>query len=145
LIVDTFFRKILNYLYVIYVFFFTSIQTPQTQNLFISLWLKTIINFKKLNVYYIRNEHLWLDGFLFDFLQKKTADIWVRKFVIYTGFLFSERLVFDTVVKLYMDYFVWYMHKFSIFEVSNVFEMLTTVIYVAVTLFFILILTIILF
>jgi len=145
LIVDTFFRKILNYVYVIYVFFFTSIQTPQTQNLFISLWLKTIINFKKLNVYYIRNEHLWLDGFLFDFLQKKTADIWVRKFVIYTGFLFSERLVFDTVVKLYMDYFVWYMHKFSIFEVSNVFEMLTTVIYVAVTLFFILILTIILF
>jgi len=111
----------------------------------ISLWVKTILNFKFINTYYLRNEHLWLDGFLFDFLQKKTADIWVRKFVIYTGFLFSERLVFDSVVKLYIDYFVWYMHKFTIFEVSNVFEMLTIVVYFAVTLFFSMILLIILF
>jgi membrane-anchored glycerophosphoryl diester phosphodiesterase (GDPDase) len=74
--------------------------------LFTSFWEKTILNFKKLNLYYLRTEHLWLDGFLFDFLQKKTADMWVRKFVIYTGFLFSERLVFDAIVKLYMDYFV---------------------------------------
>jgi hypothetical protein len=41
----------------------------------LSFWKKTNVNFKKLNTYYIRNEHLWLDGFLFDFLQKKTADI----------------------------------------------------------------------
>jgi hypothetical protein len=115
------------------------------KTILISLWVKTILNFKFINTYYLRNEHLWLDGFLFDFLQKKTADIWVRKFVIYTGFLFSERLVFDAVVKLYIDYFVWYMHKFTIFEVSNVFEMLTIVVYFAVTLFFSMILLIILF
>lgn len=115
------------------------------KTILISLWVKTILNFKFINTYYLRNEHLWLDGFLFDFLQKKTADIWVRKFVIYTGFLFSERLVFDSVVKLYIDYFVWYMHKFTIFEVSNVFEMLTIVVYFAVTLFFSMILLIILF
>jgi len=41
----------------------------------LSVWEKILTNFKKLNLYYIRNEHLWLDGFLFDFLQKKTADI----------------------------------------------------------------------
>jgi len=41
----------------------------------ISFWTKIIFNFKKINVYYVRNEHIWLDGFLFDFLQKKTADI----------------------------------------------------------------------
>ena len=46
---------------------------------------------------------IYLEGYLFDFLQKKTADIWLRKFVIYTGFLFSERLVFDAIVKLYID------------------------------------------
>jgi hypothetical protein len=53
--------------------------------------------------FYIRNEYVWQDGFLFDFLQKKTADAWVRRFVIYTGFIFSERLVFDSVVRLYID------------------------------------------
>jgi len=119
--------------------------TLQTKNVLQSLWAKTTLNFKLLNVYYLRNEHLWLDGFLFDFLQKKTADIWVRKFVIYTGFLFSERLVFDAIVKLYIDYFIWYTHKFSVFEVSNVFEMLTTIIYFIITIFFLMIILLILF
>jgi hypothetical protein len=116
-----------------------------THNSLLSLWVKINANFRLLNTYYLRTEHLWLDGFLFDFLQKKTADIWIRKFVIYTGFIFSERLVFDVIVKLYMDYFVWYMHKFSIFEVSNVFEMLNTVLYALVTIFFILITIILIF
>jgi hypothetical protein len=111
----------------------------------LSFWEKINLTFQKINLYYLRTEHLWLDGFLFDFLQKKTADIWVRKFVIYTGFIFSERLVFDSVVKLYMDYFVWYTHKFSIFEVSNVFEMLTTVVYFLTTLLFSIVLIITLF
>ena len=113
------------------------------KNFIISLWLKVNFKSKFVYTYYIRNEHLWLDGFLFDFLQKKTADIWLRKFVIYTGFLFSERLVFDSVVKLYIDYLIWYMHKFSIFEVSNVFEMLSMVIYASVTIFFIIIIIIV--
>lgn len=106
-----------------------------------------LLNTKTLFIpkFYIRNEYVWQDGFLFDFLQKKTADIWVRKFVIYTGFIFSERLVFDSVVKLYMDYFIWYTHKFSIFEVSNVFEMLTTVVYFLTTLLFSVVLIITLF
>ena len=119
--------------------------TFPTSNILLTFWEKTNLNFKKLNTYYLRNEHLWLDGFLFDFLQKKTADIWIRKFVIYTGFLFSERLVFDVVVKLYMDYFVWYLHKLSIFEVNNVFEMLNTIMYLLLTLFFTILLIIIVF
>jgi hypothetical protein len=122
-----------------------TIQLSPTSNILSSFWEKTNLNFKKLNTYYLRNEHLWLDGFLFDFLQKKTADLWIRKFVIYTGFLFSERLVFDVVVKLYMDYFVWYLHKLSIFEVNNVFEMLNTIIYLLLTLFFTILLIIIVF
>jgi len=81
---------------------------------------------------------MWQDGFLFDFLQKKTADAWIRRFVIYTGFLFSERLVFDTVVRLYVDNLIWPAHYISIFEVSNVSEMLTSVIFLYATLFFLL-------
>ena len=81
---------------------------------------------------------MWQDGFLFDFLQKKTVDAWVRRFVIYTGFLFSERLVFDTVVRLYVDNLVWPGHRYVTFEVSNVSNMLLVTLYTLVTFFFIL-------
>ena len=85
--------------------------------------------------YYIRNEYIWQDGFLFDFLQKKTADLWVRQFVIYTGFLFSERFIFENIVRLYLDYLIWPSHMFSIFETNNVSDMLNTMIYLYVSLF----------
>jgi len=70
---------------------------------FVIMW--EVANTKTLFVpkFYVRSEYIWQDGFLFDFLQKKTADAWVRRFVIYTGFIFSERLVFDSVVRLYVD------------------------------------------
>ncbi len=93
-----------------------------------------------ITVYYVRNENMWGDGFLFDFLQKKTADAWVRRFVIYTGFLFSERLVFDSVVRLYLDNLIWPGHSNSIFEVANVSEMLSYTIFVLLSLFFIVVL-----
>ena len=70
----------------------------------ISVNLLTQTNF--IEKYYIRNEYIWQDGFLFDFLQKKTADLWVRQFVIYTGFIFSERFMFENVVRLYLDYLI---------------------------------------
>ena len=85
--------------------------------------------------YYVRSEYIWQDGFLFDFLQKKTADLWVRQFVIYTGFIFSERFIFENVVRLYLDYLIWPSHMFSIFETSNVSEMLNIIIYTYITLF----------
>jgi hypothetical protein len=83
--------------------------------------------------YYLRNENLWVDGFLFDFLQKKTIDAWIRQWVIYTGFLFSERLVFDSVVRIYLDNVIWPLHDKSIFESSNVSEMLSTVMFLYFT------------
>jgi hypothetical protein len=85
--------------------------------------------------YYIRNEYIWQDGFLFDFLQKKTADLWVRQFVIYTGFIFSERFMFENVVRLYLDYLIWPGHSLSIFETNNVSDMLNTIIYTYISLF----------
>ena len=107
-------------------------------SVFRSLWSRVVSKSAFVPTYYVRSENMWQDGFLFDFLQKKTADAWVRRFVIYTGFLFSERLVFDTVVRLYVDNLIWPAHYISIFEVSNVSEMLTSVIFLYATLFFLL-------
>ena len=81
-------------------------------------------NMSFLPLYYTLNENLWVDGFLFDFLQKKSADLWIRKFVIYTGFIFSERLVFDSVVRIYLDNVLWPLHYLGSLEANNVLEML---------------------
>lgn len=78
--------------------------------------------------YYLRNELIWGDGFLIDFLQKKSVDIWLRKFIIYTGFIFSERLVFDQVVRFYLENLLWPLHYVGIFETNNIIETLSTVI-----------------
>ena len=99
-----------------------------------------IKNFVFLPKYYSRNENIWVDGFLFDFLQKKSADLWIRKFVIYTGFLFSERLVFDSVVRVYLDNILWPLHYFGSLEANNVLEMLLINIFFYFLLFAIIIL-----
>lgn len=36
---------------------------------------QSVIDINFIDKYYIRNEYIWQDGFLFDFLQKKTADL----------------------------------------------------------------------
>ena len=92
-------------------------------------WLESINSISFLTKYYLRNELLWVDGFLFDFLQKKTADLWIRKFVIFTGFLFSERLVFENVVRIYLDNLVWPSNNNSLFEASNVSELLANILF----------------
>lgn len=101
-------------------------------------WTSSVEKSSFIPTYYTRSENMWQDGFLFDFLQKKTADAWVRRFVIYTGFLFSERLVFDSIVRLYLDNLIWPGHNYNLFEVSNVSELLTSVVFIMVTLFFLL-------
>ena len=39
-----------------------------------TVWDKFIFQSTFVTTYYTRNENMWGDGFLFDFLQKKTAD-----------------------------------------------------------------------
>jgi hypothetical protein len=102
-----------------------------------SAWVSVVQSLSFLTTYYNRNELIWSDGFLLDFLQKKTADLWIRKFVIYTGFLFSERLVFESVVRVYLDNIIWPSHDLSTFETSNVSEMLLNMIYLYFALFLI--------
>lgn len=79
-----------------------------------------LVNFFFLRNYYILNELIWQDGFLIDFLQKKVVDKWMRKFLIYSAYLFNERVVFDYVVRFYIDLVIWPSYRLSIYEFSNV-------------------------
>ena len=75
--------------------------------------------------YYRLNDLIWQDGFLFDFLQKKVIDRWVRTFVIHSGYLFSERFLFDIVVRFYIDFVIWPLYSYSLYEFNNVAATLT--------------------
>ena len=63
---------------------------------------------------------MWQDGLLIDFLQKKVVDKWVRRFLVCSSYLYSERVIFKFVVRFYIDYVVWPSVNLSIFEYSNV-------------------------
>lgn len=113
--------------------------------LILHVWNFTLSKIKFLPKYYKRNENIWNDGFLFDFLQKKTVDSWIRQYVIFTGFLFSERIVFEAVIRLYNDLLIWPSHNLSLFESENTTAMLNTIIFIYFSLFIFLIILITLF
>jgi len=92
-------------------------------------FLKLTLSTSFIPTYYRRSELVWLDGFLFDFLQKKSVDTWLRKFVINTGYIFSERMVFDQVVRVYLDNIIWPLHYIGALETDNVSEMLSMIIF----------------
>ena len=80
-----------------------------------------------LPLYYRINDLMWQDGLLIDFLQKKVADKWIRRFLVCSSYLFSERVLFKFVVRFYIDYVVWPTTNKTIFEFSNVSLMLSAV------------------
>ena len=69
--------------------------------------------------YYTLNDLIWQEGLLVDFLQKKIADNWIKKFLIYSAYLFSERLLFDKTLRFYLDLIIWPLHSLFIFEFNN--------------------------
>ena len=70
--------------------------------------------------FYSMNEKIWLEGLLVDFLQKTMFDKWTRRFLIHSAYLYNERVVFDFVVRFYIDYVVWASHKISIFDFKSI-------------------------
>jgi len=98
-------------------------------------WDSIVYKLSFLPKFFIRSENIWNDGFLFDFLQKKTLDNWVRNYVIYTGFLFSERVVFDAIIRLYNDILVWPLHNISIFDFKNTISMLLGLFFVYILIY----------
>ena len=101
-------------------------------NKFISTFLERTFFIRN---YYILNDLIWQDGFLIDFLQKKVLDKWIRNFLICSAYLFNERLVFDYVVRFYIDLVVWPGHKNSIFEFTNVASTLLITLFLLMTIF----------
>lgn len=87
--------------------------------------------------YYLLNELIWQEGLLIDFLQKKVADNWIKKFLIFSAYLFNERLVFDKIIRFYLDLIIWPMHKLFIFEFNNVSNTLFITIFFFILNFFI--------
>lgn len=120
-------------------------------DLFISLfyfsvfyyWINLSVRVLFLRSYYFHTENIWLDGYLFDFLQKKTADSWLRNYVVLTGFLFSERLVFDSIIRLYVDFFVAAVQSYTLFEPSNISSILNITIFTYFSLFVVLMLSLV--
>lgn len=70
--------------------------------------------------FYKRNELIWQEGLLIDFLQKKSFDVWVKKFLIYSSYLFNERFVFDKIVKFFINFIISPFQKFFIFELTSI-------------------------
>lgn len=82
-----------------------------------------------LNVFFNRNYNTWNDGFLIDFSQKKSIDLWIRKTIILTNFLFSDRYLFEFITKVYNNHFISKLTHFSFFESENVISMLSQIIF----------------
>lgn len=70
--------------------------------------------------YFILNDLILQEGLLIDFLQKKIIDNWIKKFLIYSSYLFNERLLFNKIIRFYLDLIIWPAHKLFIFEFNNV-------------------------
>ena len=70
--------------------------------------------------FYRLNDLMWQDGLLIDFLQKKVTDKWIRRFLVYSSYLVSERLIFEVVVRFYIDFVVWPSTMRSVFDFVNV-------------------------
>lgn len=90
-----------------------------------------------LHKYFIINELLWQEGFYTDFLQKKIADNWIKKFLIGASYLFNEKLVFDAIIKFFINSILVPFHKFSIFEFNSLANLLFAVISVLIFFYFI--------
>jgi len=118
------------------VFSYNAWQTSKS-NLISNVVTNFLESFIFLRNYYILNDLIWQDGFLIDFLQKKVVDKWMRKFLIYSAYLFNERLVFDYVVRFYIDLIVWPTYRINIYEFNNVSSTLLVTLFLLITLFLI--------
>lgn len=85
--------------------------------------------------YYILNDLIWQDGFLIDFLQKKVVDKWMRRFLIYSAYLFNERWLFDYVVRFYITLVIWPGYRINIYEFNNIASTLLITLFLVVILF----------
>jgi len=73
-------------------------------------------NSNNMRLFIIRTGNVVSDGFLVDFLQKKTADRLVRSYLIYSGFLLSDRVVYEFLIKIYNNLLFLELNKMCTIE-----------------------------
>lgn len=79
--------------------------------------------------YYRSNDLLWQEGFLLDFAQKKATDKFLRKFLIFSTYLFNERYLFDKIIKVYSGVLLWFTTRQSIYSFANIASTLQLVVF----------------
>ena len=113
-----------DYSNVFYVLKFYNKSISALTQLQISAKYEILINTVFLNRYYYLNDILWQEGFFIDFAQKKSTDKFVRKFLIVSAYLFSERVVFDKVIRVYSDLIFFVSGYKAIYYFTSVSKML---------------------
>ena len=99
-------------------------------SIYSALLNQLLVNTFFLPKYYRVAEGVWQEGLLMDFLQKKVLDKWLRRFVIHSANLFSERFFFEWTIRFFIDLITWPGTRFFIFElttISSLFTFLTTI------------------
>lgn len=99
------------------------------------LYTNFFLNTFFLKDYFLRNELIWQEGLLIDFLQKKIVDKWTRRFLILSAYIVNERLFYDWVIRFYIDLLVWPGHKNSIFEFSSIGQTLFITVFFFIVIF----------
>lgn len=102
-----------------------------TSSLNFTAWVNLQIN--TLSRFFSQNELVLQDGFLIDFLQKQTLELWLRQYVLSTGSIFSERLVFETITKFFFKYILWPTKTRVYFEAVSVSDLLLITFYTILT------------
>lgn len=105
-----------------------------------NILIKFLSNLSFLPNYYLLNELIWQEGLLIDFLQKKMTDNWIKKFLIYSAYLFSEKLMFDNVIRFYLNLLIHPINKIFVFEFNNITNLLSISMFFFIFVFFIIIL-----
>lgn len=88
-----------------------------TQYLYLNKFLTNTTFLKK---YLYLNDITWQEGFLIDFVQKKSVDKFMRKFLIYSMYLFNERMLFDKIIRIYSDVILFISANKMISDFNNV-------------------------
>lgn len=74
--------------------------------------------------FFAKNNLLWQEGLYLDFIQKKIVDSWIKKSLISSSYIFSEKIVFDVIVKFFLINIINPFHKFSVYEVNSISSLL---------------------
>ena len=91
------------------------------RSFYISLiWLKK---------FYLLQDLLLQEGFLFDFLQKTLTDVFIKKWLILSTYLFNERFLTDCLLKSFIQFVIVQSTLYALIEVFSLKNLLYFMLY----------------